>query len=107
MCTHPSRRQFLRTLAVGAVGTIGATACDKSPFVTLSCTDTSALTPSELQIRNSLAYSDTSAQPEKACEKCLHFLPGPANACGTCRMVRGPIHPKGTCKSFVGRIVRG
>jgi hypothetical protein len=109
MCTKPSRRQFLRTLTVGALGTIGATACDKNPFSSISCTDTSALTPSELQIRNSLVYVDTSTQPEKACEKCLHFLPAPANAnaCGACRMVRGPIHPKGTCKSFVGKIVRG
>ncbi len=81
--------------------------CDKGPFATtLSCTDTTGVTPSDLQMRNSLAYSDTSTEPEKACDKCLHFLPGPENACGTCRLVRGPIHPKGTCKSFVPKIVR-
>ncbi len=91
---------------VAALGAIGVDACDKAAFSTLSCTDTSMLSPSDLQIRTSLAYVDTSAQPEKACDRCLHFLPGPANACGKCRMVRGSIHPKGTCKSFVGKLVR-
>jgi hypothetical protein len=103
-----SRRQLAGAAVVGAL--VAATeACDKNPFSgfsSLSCLDASALTPSELQIRNSLAYSDVSADPEKACVKCLHFLPGPEGSCGTCRMIRGPIHPKGTCKSFVQRIIR-
>jgi hypothetical protein len=107
MAAEFSRRRRLLTLAGGAAGALAISGCDKNAFVSLSCTDTTALTPSELQIRNSLAYTDLSPQPEKACEKCLHFLPGPQNACGTCRMLKGPIHPKGTCKSFVGKIVRG
>jgi hypothetical protein len=102
-CEALSRRQLTQLLAFGALGAI---ACDKGQLTSLSCTDTTGITPSDLQIRNSLAYVDHSTEPEKACDKCLHFLPGPENACGTCRIVRGPIHPKGTCKSFVPKIIR-
>jgi hypothetical protein len=101
-----TRRRAVQALAAGAVVALVGPACDKSQFATLSCTDATELNPNDLQMRNLLDYRDQSTEPDKACDRCLHFFPGKANACGTCRLVRGPIHPKGTCKSFVPKIER-
>ena len=36
------------------------------------------------------------------CDQCLHWIPGPnAAAQGTCKVVEGPIAPKGWCAAFV------
>jgi len=82
-----------------AVG--GSTACGKEKRSALSCTDTTGLSPTDAQLRMTLAYADISAEAGKSCALCQQFLPGPvADTCGTCKIVKGPINPKGNCKSF-------
>jgi hypothetical protein len=98
-----SRRNALQHgAALGILAVVGATACGKKTE-TLSCTDTSGLTPADLNIRTTLAYADMSLELGKLCSKCQQFIPGAPNACGTCKIVKGPINPKGYCKSFVAK----
>ena len=36
------------------------------------------------------------------CDQCMHWIPGPnAGAPGQCKVVEGPINPKGYCVAFV------
>jgi hypothetical protein len=99
-----SRRDVLRkTAALGAFAAFGTAACSKQP-APLACTDTSALSPADLAVRTSLAYVDTSVQVGKTCSNCQQFVPtAAANACGTCKVVKGPINPNGNCKAYVAR----
>ena len=99
-----SRRDVLqRSAAFGTLAAFAA-ACGKEQPPALSCTDTTALTPSELMIRTSLAYVDASVQPGKMCANCLQFLPSTPNACGACKVVKGPINPSGYCRSFAPKL---
>ncbi len=103
MSNRLSRRDLLhQTAAMGALAAIGATGCkEKTP--PLACTDTSALSPADLQVRTLLAYVDASMEPGKTCSVCQQFLPAAPNACGACKVVKGPINPGGNCKSFVAK----
>jgi hypothetical protein len=97
-----SRRDALgRSAAFGVFAALGAASCGKEKRA-LSCSDTSSLSPGDAQIRTALAYVDVSTEPGKSCSQCLQFVPAPSpDACGTCKIVKGPIHPRGNCKSFV------
>ena len=100
-----SRRQALRQGAsfVG-LAVVGAAACGKNQPKALMCTDTSGLPPADLQLREQvLAYVDVSTTPGKTCSNCQQFLPGPPNACGLCKVVKGPINPGGNCKSYLAK----
>jgi hypothetical protein len=98
-----TRRVLLQqSAALGAFVAFGAAACNKP--AALSCTDTSSLAPADAQVRTSLAYVDTSTEPGKICSSCQQFVPPPGpGACGTCKIVKGPINPGGNCKSFVAK----
>jgi hypothetical protein len=98
-----SRRELLRkSAAFGVMGAFGATACGKEKRAALSCTDTSGLAAADAQLRTTLAYVDLSVEPGKSCAQCLQFLPPPVpDTCGACKILKGPINPKGNCKSFV------
>jgi hypothetical protein len=96
-----TRRDLLRrSAAFGALALVGASACSKSKPAALSCTDTSALSPTDLTVRTSLAYVDVSTETGKSCAGCLQFIPATPDQCGTCKVVKGPINPAGYCKSF-------
>jgi hypothetical protein len=78
-----------------------AAACKKGPPA--SCGDKGSLTADDVTARNALAYTDLSTDPAQLCVKCRQYVPGPsAEACGTCKVVKGPIHPNGTCRAFAG-----
>jgi hypothetical protein len=101
-----SRRDVLqRSAAFGVLAALGATACGKERHA-LSCMDTTSLSPEELALRTSpaIAYADGALDPGKPCDRCQQFMPAPtAGACGTCKVVKGPINPKGGCKLFVAK----
>lgn len=98
-----SRRDLLQqSAAYGVLAALGASACTQS-LPALSCADTTSLSASDAQVRVSLGYVDASPMPGKACSGCQQFLPGPANQCGSCKVLRGSINPAGYCKSFVAR----
>jgi hypothetical protein len=94
-------RQFFLMSAAIAAPTWLATACGKKEFV---CTDTAGLTPVEVTTRTqTLAYADKSAEPAKTCAKCQLFKPA-GDGCGTCTVIKGPINPGGSCKSFAPKV---
>ena len=63
----------------------------------LTCTDTAGLSPGDVATRTSNSYVDHSQMSDKNCLNCQFFQAGAANQCGTCTVVRGPIHPEGYC----------
>lgn len=98
-----SRRETLMGSAVlGVVALVGAAACGKEKNV-LSCTDTMSLSATDAQTRVSLAYVDHSSDPHRTCTNCQQFVPAAPGACGTCKVVKGPINPAGNCKSFLAK----
>jgi hypothetical protein len=98
-----SRRDlFQQSAALGAFALVGV-GCSKAQSSGPVCSDTSALSASDVQVRTALAYADVSAELGKVCTSCQQFLPGPPAACGTCRILRGPISPNGMCKGFVAK----
>ena len=97
-------RRSLAVLGAAAAGSaIAVLGCSKKETA-LSCTDTSALSPSELTIRTSLAYAEASPEAGKTCANCQQFKAPPAPTdCGACNIVKGPINPKGYCKSWIAK----
>jgi hypothetical protein len=99
-----SRRDVLkRSAALGVLATVGGAACSKPQ--SLSCADTTSLSSADAQTRVTLQYVDHSTDPTKTCLGCQQFIPAAPDTCGTCKVVKGPINPKGNCKSFVAKPV--
>jgi hypothetical protein len=94
------RQLFLMSAAM-AVPTWLVAGCGKKE---LSCTDVTGLTPDEMAARmNTLAYTEKSTDPLKVCSKCQLFKPA-AEGCGACTVLKGPINPAGSCKSFAPKV---
>ena len=103
MASKLSRRHLLgRAAALGLLGVAG-TGCGKEKPKPLVCTDTTGLSPTDLQVRTALAYVDMSVTPGKMCSNCQQYIEGPPNACGSCKVVKGPISPAGNCKSYIAK----
>ena len=94
-----SRRDVLQRSAALSLFAVVGTACSKEQKA-LSCTDTMSLSAADAQVRTSLAYQDKSPEPGKSCTGCQQFIPAAPDACGTCKVLKGPINPAGYCKSF-------
>ena len=94
-------RRRLFVLGGSALALLGATGCSKGPS---SCNDVSGLSADDAKVRTTLEYVDKSPQPDKTCEKCQQYnKPADSNACGTCKVLKGPVHPQGYCKVFVAK----
>jgi hypothetical protein len=95
------RREALRHLAVfsAAVVVPGVlVGCSKKP----SCEDVTGLSPADVAVRrDTAAYVETAADPAKKCSLCAQYGSAAPNACGSCKVVKGPINPEGGCKLFV------
>ena len=97
-----SRRDILkRSAALSVFAAVGGAACSRPK--TLSCTDTMSLSAADAQTRVALQYVDHSVEPGKMCSGCAQFIPAAPDACGSCKVVKGPINPKGYCKSFIAK----
>jgi hypothetical protein len=98
-----SRRDLLqRSAAFSALAVFGGAACSK-PAQPLNCTDTTGLAQADVQMRTALKYVDVSTQPGKTCSGCVQYLPGAANACGNCKVLKGSVNPTGYCNSFAAK----
>ncbi len=69
----------------------------------LRCNDESALSTAERDARHGAGYAERAADRARACSGCNFYQAAGANACGSCTVVRGPIHPEGSCNLFVAR----
>jgi hypothetical protein len=99
-----SRRDlFQQSAALGVLAVVSASGCSKAQSPGPACSDTTGLAAPDLGVRTALAYSEVSTEPGKSCSLCQQFLPGEPNACGTCKVVRGPINPAGSCKAFAAK----
>jgi High potential iron-sulfur protein len=102
-----SRRGALKVLGaaplLGSVLSVGLSACGKKTEPD-SCSDVSALSEPEKMARSALQYNDKSPQADQRCELCSLYQPAAdTSQCGTCQIVKGPIHPKGHCTGFVAK----
>ena len=98
--THPacSRRRLL-VVAPSALAALAVGACAKKEPE--SCNSTLGLTQEEIKTRVSLGYRDRSADPNKHCIDCEQYLPPPEkDECGGCKVMKGPVHSKGSCNVF-------
>lgn len=97
-----SRRYLLQTSAAAAA--VVAIGCKGKQAPAAVCTDTTGMAPDDVAPRNSLAYQDRSADPARACDKCVQFIePAKDGTCGGCKVLKGPISPAGTCKVFAAK----
>ena len=95
-----SRRAFVASLS--ALSGIGASACSKAKAQPFTCTDVSALNETDRTAREKLAYADRAPTPDKECVRCVQYIEA-EQGCGSCKIVRGPIHPNGTCTQFAAK----
>ncbi|MEZ4265744.1 MAG: high-potential iron-sulfur protein [Myxococcota bacterium] len=101
-----NRRNFFKEAGLLGAAAAGAafalSACGKSgapAAAAFTCTDTTGLSEAEMGARMEAEYSDTSKVAGKNCENCaLYNKAASADVCGGCKVVKGPIHPKGYCK---------
>ena len=69
------------------------------------CNDLSQLTPDARATRTTFKYQPRAKDPTKLCVTCNSWIPDPMGGlCGTCTMVKGPIHPKGGCGSWEEKV---
>ncbi|MEZ4255064.1 MAG: high-potential iron-sulfur protein [Polyangiales bacterium] len=66
----------------------------------LSCTDTSSVSATDLQLRTAQQYADKSPHADKNCANCNFYEAGAPDACGTCKVIKGPINPAGYCNAY-------
>jgi hypothetical protein len=87
------RRLMLGSAALGA--TLVAAGCKRSE----TCPP-SPLSPEDAKLRETLHYTDHSPDPQKLCNGCQQYLPNTDADCGGCKLMKGPIHPAGSCTLF-------
>ncbi|AKU94367.1 high-potential iron-sulfur protein [Labilithrix luteola] len=97
-----SRRAFLsgglKALAVLTV--LPACKRDNGPA---TCPDTGSLSNEDIEARKGLAYVEIATDSWRNCSMCRQYVRAPSSdQCGTCRLMKGPIHPRGTCKAWAG-----
>jgi len=97
------RREALRHLAIFSAAALlpaSLLACSKST----SCLDVTGLSSDDVAKRNiTNAYVDVSTDPSKECDRCAQYVAGKPDSCGSCKVLPGPINPKGGCKLFVAK----
>jgi hypothetical protein len=96
--TDDISRRSLLTLGGSALAVLGAVSCKREA---LDC-NAGTLGADALSTRQALGYVDVSADPQKTCEQCQQYLPA-AQQCGECKVLKGPINPRGTCRAFALR----
>ncbi|HEY5146806.1 MAG TPA: high-potential iron-sulfur protein [Polyangiaceae bacterium] len=89
-------------LSVGLATVASSMGCDKTPKA-FSCSDTTTLSSTDARVRTSLAYVDSSVEVGKSCSSCQQFVPGPPDACGSCKVLKGSVHPAGYCRSYLAK----
>jgi High potential iron-sulfur protein len=96
-----SRREWLQsTLQLSLAGALSLTAAGCKKRDALLCGDPTRLTNEENSLRSSLHYTEESHQSDKVCARCAFFEASAGIACGNCKLLKGPVNPKGRCDSW-------
>lgn len=61
------------------------------------------LAPEDAKLRETFKYADRSLDATKQCQNCQQYLPRPNEDCGGCKLLKGPIHPAGSCVAFAAK----
>ncbi len=94
-----------RRRLIGGGATLLLASCNRADASPASCTDVSALAPDDAKVRATLGYVDASTQGDKTCSACVQFIASPSpGQCGSCKLLKGPIHPRGSCKAFAAKV---
>jgi len=93
-----TRRGLLSSAGLLAAATFAG--CKEREF---SCWDAGDLPEADLKARRAVEYLDRAADASRRCDLCQHWQPSGPGTCGGCAVVRGPIHPLGTCRVFTKR----
>jgi hypothetical protein len=97
--TQPTRRAMLSLLLAAPWATAFLIAYRKMDPD--SCQDVHLLGDAEQIGRAFQQYTDHAPSTDKQCSKCDFWKPpSDPTQCGSCRIVSGPIHPKGYCTFF-------
>jgi hypothetical protein len=97
-----SRREVLQVLGgltLAAGGAASTLACKKQPRH-FSCVDSFALAPDDAHARTTLAYQEPAVDTTRTCATCQQYVLPANDECGSCKVLKGPVHPDGTCKVF-------
>lgn len=94
---------FLSACKKGQASEKGAgTAAKAVTEQVIPCPNQESLSDQEKTIRTSLKYVDASVISGRTCDNCkLYTRPLPGASCGGCKVVPGPIHPKGHCTAWL------
>ena len=99
----PLTRRRLLVVAPITLAALALGACAKKEPD--ACTSTLGLTNEEIKTRNSLAYADRSPDPKKHCIDCVQYVAPPSiDQCGSCKVLKGPVHPRGSCNVFAPKM---
>lgn len=102
--TKLSRRRALQILGVAPAFSALLSACGGKGEPE-SCTDVAGLSEPEKMARSALQYVDRSLQADKHCRDCSLYQPAPEpSQCGSCQVVKGPIHPNGYCTAWAKKV---
>ena len=63
----------------------------------------SSLDPADAKLRETLHYTDHSPDPQKLCNGCQQYVPNTEADCGSCKIMKGMIHPAGYCAAFAAQ----
>jgi len=89
---------------IGGLPALFVIGCKSADALPATCNDATGLTPEEAGARATMGYVDASPHDGKSCAACTQYLAANASgACGTCKLLKGPIHPRGWCKAFAAR----
>lgn len=96
-----SRRIWLRrSLQLCVTGALWAVVAGCHKETALVCADPARLTDQEINLRDSLHYIEQSPDGDRVCGGCAFFERAASAACGTCKLLKGPVNPKGHCDSW-------
>ena len=61
------------------------------------------LSAEDAKLRETMHYTDHSLDAAKLCNACQQYLPNTDADCGACKLLKGPIHPAGSCLLFTAK----
>jgi hypothetical protein len=100
MAPRIERRHLLLASTATAAAALGALcACKRSE--TCPPDQVAKLSAEDKKLRDTLHYTEHSTDPQKLCNACQQYLPNTSTDCGGCKLIKGPIHPAGTCAAFM------
>jgi hypothetical protein len=90
-----TRRHLLQVFA----GSLAAAACKRK--LPDRCQVIADLPTDDAKLRSTLGYQEQTPFPDKTCETCTQYVqPSVKDGCGSCKLMKGSVHPLGYCKSF-------